>query len=61
MEERDLASLDFDLKEFEKFVDRSLGLYSSIAGKNGVIEKLEKKGKQEVLIAYTNLIRKLSQ
>lgn len=60
-EEQDPAGLDFDLEKFEKLVDAALELYSSVASKDGILEKLEAKGRQEALFGYIDSIRKLSQ
>lgn len=60
-EEKDPHGLKFDLKEFEKFADAALGLYESVANKDGIPEKLEAKGKLAAFVSYLHTIRKISQ
>ena len=59
--QNDPESLHFDPSTFEELGRAALRLYAQVAQEDGVIEKLEAKGKLEALKAYMAKIGKLSR
>ena len=59
--QNDPQSLQFDSSTFEEVGRAALRLYGQVAQEDGVIEKLEAKGKLEALEAYMAKIGKLSR
>jgi len=59
--QNDPQSLQFDSSTFEEIGRAALRLYGQVAQEDGVIEKLEAKGKLEALEAYMAKIGKLSR